>query len=211
MRRFWLALGLAAACGGLAAGVWFYWHPLPVGVWMTASRVGSAPTFSLAKRELREIDSGPQREEKLRQLVAGWSTGNAQFDLYLARYLGEPECSDELRKLFSLELGWRPELLPRWGQYWAWHSPQEPAEEVESIAEYLAALASLDPPRPLSWRETLNLQAAIVLTGDAELARRLMPERWLRRYRQWSAVRSDWRSVVRPDSPLPDWQGPVPR
>jgi hypothetical protein len=211
MRRLWLAISLAAALGGLAAGAWFYSHPLPLGMWMTVSRIGSAPTFSLAKRELHEIDAGPRREEKLRELVAGWGMGNPQFDLHLAQYLGGPECSDELREAFSLELGWRPELLPRWGRYWAWHSAQDPEEEIESIVEYLAALASVAPPRRLSWRETLNLQAAIALTGDAELARRLMPDDWLRRYRAWVASRSEWRRVVRPDSPLPDWQGALSR
>ncbi len=212
MQRFWLAIGMAAALGGLAAGVWFYWHPLPLGVWMTVSRIGSAPTFSLAKRELREIDSrGPQREDRLRELVAGWGTGNPQFDLYLAQFLGEPECSDELREAFSLELGWRPDLLPRWGRYWAWHSPQDPAEEIESIIEYLAALASVEPPRRLSWRETLNLQGAIAVTGDAELARRLMPDGWRGRFQAWVVSRPDWRRIVRPDSPLPDWQEPGAR
>ena len=152
MQRLWLAIGLTAALGGLAAGVWLYWHPLPLRMWMTVSRVGSAPTFSLAKRELREIDSGRQREEKLRELVAGWGTGNPQFDLYLARYLGEPECSDGLRKAFSLELGWRPELLPRWGRYWAWHSPQEAGrrDRVDRRVSCGAGLARSAAPAELA-------------------------------------------------------------
>lgn len=211
MRRLWTATALAVLLGGLAVGAWFYLHPLPVGALAAIYRVGSAPTFSLAKRELRAIDSGRERTVKLRELAAGWGLGNQPFDFYLAQYLGEPECSDQMREVFSLELGWRPELLPRWASYWAWRSKQEPAEEIESIADYLAALASLDPPQRLSWRETLNLQAAIALTGDAELARRLTPENWQKRYREWIAARAEWRNVRRPASPLPDWQGPLPR
>ncbi len=202
---------MAAIGGGLAAAGWFYFHPMPVGSQLAAYRVGAAPTFSLAKRELASLDSGRDREGKLRELAAGWGTGNQQFDFYLAQYLNEPECSDAMREVFSLELGWRPELLPRWAHYWAWRSKQAPAEEVASIADFLSALVSLQPARLLTWRETLNLQAAIVLTGESELARRLTPENWPGRYRQWIADRSAWRQTARPESPLPDWQGAIPR
>jgi hypothetical protein len=211
MRRLWLAIGIAAMLGGLAAGGWFYFHPLPLGPQVAAYQIGTEPTFSLAKREIASLDNEPDRQTKLRELVGGWGTGNAQFDLYLAQYLGEPECSDAMRETFSLELGWRPELLSRWAHYWAWRSRQEPAAEIASIAEYLAALVSLEPPRRLTWREVLNLQASFALTNHSELGRRLTPDNWPGRFREWIAANPDWRELKRPKSPLPDWQGPSPR
>jgi hypothetical protein len=211
MRKPWLGLALALLLiGGLAVAGWLYWQPISVGAQFAGYQVGAAPTFSLAKREIARFDAGRDRAAKDRELVSGWGTGNRQFDFYLAKYLSEPECSDELRQAFSLELGWRPELLPRWAHYWAWRTRQEPADEIASLAEYLTALAPLSPPRSLTWREVLNLQAAFALTGEPDLARRLAPDNWPGRFREWMASKPDWTQVARPKTPLPDWQGPAP-
>jgi len=212
MRKLHLAIAFAGLlAAGAAVGGWLYFQPTSVGAQFAGYQIGAAPTFSLAKREIARFDSARDRQAKDRELVSGWGTGNPRFDFYLAKYLGEPECSDELRRAFSLELAWRPELLPRWAHYWAWRTQQEPADEIASLYDYLAALAPLSPPRSLTWREVLNLQAALAITGKPELARRLTPDNWPGRFRDWIASKPDWSRAIRPDGPLPDWQGPPPK
>ena len=204
MRRLLIATGLLLLAAGLAAGAWLYLRSSPLASQFAGYRVGAAATYSLAKPEIARFDSGSHRAAQDRELVRGWGTGNRQFDLYLARYLSEPECSDDLRQAFSLELGWRAELPARWARYWAWRAKQAPADEISAIDEYLAALARVEPPRLLSWREVLDLQAVFVLTGQAELARRLSPDNWRSRFRQWSESKPQPIRVERPDSPLAD-------
>jgi len=209
MRRLLIATGLALLAVGLAAGAWFYLHPSPWAAQFAGYRVGAAQTYSLAKPEIAAFDSGSGRTAKDRELAAGWGTGNQQFDFYLARYLGESECSDDLRQAFSLEFGWRPELLPRWAHFWAWRTKQAPEAEIASIIDYLEALAGAEPPRLLTWREVLDLQAVFTLTGKPELARRLTPDNWSRRFAEWSRAKGEEHRVERSSSPFPDWRGPV--
>ena len=102
MQRFVIAAGLALLAIGLAAAAWIYLHPTPLAAQFAGYRVGAAPSYSLAKREIAAFDSPRDRAAKDRELVKGWGTGNQQFDYYLVRYLSEPECSDDLRQAFSL-------------------------------------------------------------------------------------------------------------
>lgn len=204
MRRLLLTLAILLLLGGLAAGAWLYLHPSTVAGQFAGYRVGAAATYSLAKREIASFDSGSDRKAQDRELVAGWATGNRQFDLYLAKYLSEPECSDDLRQAFSLELGWREELLPRWAHYWAWRAKQEPAAEADSVLEYLTALAQASPPRSLTWREVLDVQAVFTLSGRSDLAHRLSPENWRERFEEFSRAKSEDFEIARPVSPLPE-------
>lgn len=204
MRRLLLTLAILFLLGSLAAGAWLYLHPTQLTGQFAGYRVGAAATYSLAKREIAGFDSGSDRKAKDRELVAGWGTGNRQFDLYLVKYLSEPECSEDLRQSFSLELGWREELLPRWAQYWAWRAKQEPDAEADSIVEYLTALAQASPPRLLTWREVLDVQAVFALTGRPELAHRLSPENWRERFAEFSRAKPEDFEIKRPGSPLPE-------
>jgi hypothetical protein len=204
MRRFFAALAILLLLGGLAAGAWLYLHPTQLTGQFAGYRVGAAATYSLAKREIAGFDSGSDRKAKDRELVAGWGTGNRQFDLYLAKYLSEPECSDDLRQAFSLELGWREELLARWAHYWAWRAKQDPAAEADSVVEYLAALAKASPPRLLTWREVLDVQAVFTLLGRGDLAHRLSPENWRSRWDEFSLAKREQTEIKRPALPLPE-------
>jgi hypothetical protein len=211
MRRYWLAGVVVAGAFGLAIAVWNYSYRPAVGAQLAAYRVGQAHSFDEAKREIAAVERQPNHDERLRELGSGWRTGSQTFDFYLAAYLGDRQSSEGLRRLFSLELSWRPERLADWAHFWSWRCRLAPADEIASIADYLAALSAAAEGRELSWREVLDFQAALALTGHAELARRLGPDNWKGRYRTWSESRPDFTQVSRPDRPLPGWQGPVPQ
>jgi len=212
MRRFLVAITIALMIfGGLAGVVWFYYEGDPLGRQVAGYRVGSAGNYAQACREIAWFEQGADRESKLRELVGGWGTGNPQFDLYLARYLGDSKCGEALRQAFSLEFAWRPELLPRWAHYWRWRTKLPPSEEIASIAEYLSTLVLVDPPKKLTWREVLDLQAVFELTGHGDLARRLSPDNWPTRYQRWAEADVKTPAVTRPELPFPDWKGPAPR
>ncbi len=166
--------------------------------------VEKAKTYADAERRLAWFETGPGRQERLRDLVSAWGTGNAQFDLFLAKYVQDAQSSEALRERFSLELAWREALPARWAHYWAWRAPLEPDRQIASIVEYLDTIASIRPPQRLTWREVLDLQAIFELSGRRELAMRLTPENWLQRYESWQ--RSTGRTlphVARPERPLP--------
>lgn len=211
IRRFVLSAVLLCALAGLVAGFWWRGGGGAVGQHLSAYRIGHSASYSQAAREIATLERSPDADETLRALAAGWGTGNQPFDYYVARRVSDPQASEALRRAFSLELSWRPELLPRWAHYWSWRVKQPPAEEIRSIAEYLDALAKADPPRHMTWREVLNLQAAFALTGQIELAKRLTPENWLGRYRGWEAKHASSKEVLRPKAPLPNWRGPLPK
>jgi hypothetical protein len=199
------------ALAALGLAVWGYvGRDTLVRQWM-CYRVGAAEDFGEARESIRWFEQGPDRQARLRELVGKWGTGNQQFDFYLAQYVGDPASSEALRGRFSLEFGWREELLTRWAHYWAWRARQEPDEQIASILAYLDTLASVEPPRPITWREVLDLQAILQLTGYTELARRLKPANWSERYARWIEQRpADLPHVARPALPFPDWQGPGP-
>ena len=211
MQRLLLATMCAFAVLCLIVGAWWYIDRSSVGSQLASYRIGQAQSFEQAKREIAAVEQQPNAEPALRELVSGWRTGNQSFDFYLATYLGDPQCSEALRRLFSLELAWRPELLGDWAHYWSWRCKQSPADEIAAISDYLAALSAADSVRQLTWREVLDVQAAFVLTGHDDLSRRLAPDNWAERYRAWRKAKPDLKQVPRPEKPLPDWQGPLPR
>ncbi len=189
---------VAAGCG-----TWLHvnWERL-VRQW-ACYRVGSAETPEQVHADIAWFETGPDRDSRLRELVEKWGTGNQQFDLNLARYVDSPKSSEQLRKVFSRELAWRRELLPRWAHYWSWRAKLEPDEQIASIVGYLDDVASAKTPKPITWREVLDLQAVFQLTGAERLAPRLSPENWLSRYRRWQQIRPPkLPHVFRPKEPL---------
>jgi hypothetical protein len=209
-RRYWLGAVVAATALGLAAAVWHYSNRPVVRSQLAAYRIGQARSFDEAKREFAAVEQQPNSDESLRELVSGWRTGSQSFDFYLAAYLSDRQSSEGLRRLFSLELSWYPERLSDWAHFWSWRSRLAPADEITSIADYLAALSAAADGRELTWREVLDFQAALALTGRPDVARRLGPDNWEGRYRTWRESGPDVSQVVRPDRPLPGWQGAVP-
>ncbi len=206
--RWLVAFVLAALVG---AGVWVYWNRLALECQWRAYRVGAAEGYDEARTRIAWFERDPDRQAKLRELVEKWGTGNARFDLFLARYVGSAESSEDLREAFSLEFGWREELLDRWAHYWSWRSPHEPDRQIAEVLSYLDLIAASTPAKPLTWREVLDLQAIFTLAEKPALARRLKPETWHERYTQWreTAPRT-MRQVPRPDRPLPDWEAAAP-
>jgi hypothetical protein len=166
-------------------------------------RVGVADSYEASLPTLASLETEPDRDLKLRELVRKWGTGNAAFDRYLARYVGDPASSEALREAFSLNLSWRDGLLSRWAHYWSWRPGPEPESRARSLLAHLELLTSRACPPPLTWREVLDLQALFTLTGQPRLALRLSPENWLQRYRQWRAASpQEFPKLVRPATPF---------
>jgi hypothetical protein len=211
--RHWLrntiVLALLAA---VALGGWAYAERRALGRQWACYRVGAADSFEAARPQLAWFDAGADRDARLDALVGKWGTGNPRFDLYLARYLAEPECSDRLRERFAARIGSRPELLARWAHYWTWRARLEPGEQVASVVEYHDALFAANSPPPITWREVLDLQAVFELLGQGPRAAGLSPETWPDHYRVWQETRPE-RSFHfdRPARPFADWEGPLPR
>jgi hypothetical protein len=172
---------------------------------------GTAESYAAAKERFAWFEQGADSRQRVPELVAHWGTGNARFDVYLARYLHDGQSSEALRQAFSLELAWREELLPRWAHYWCYRAPLEPDREIASAVDYFALLAGAEPPREITWREVLDLQAVFELTGQGRLGVRLSPENWRQRFVRWQESRPrSLAHVARPAAPLPGWQGPLP-
>ncbi|HWB08823.1 MAG TPA: hypothetical protein VG826_06355 [Pirellulales bacterium] len=205
-----MAVIIAVAATGLGIGVWNYSHRVAVRSQLAVYRIGQARSFDQAKHEIASVEQQPNSEESLRELVSAWRGGNQTFDFYLADYLDDPQSSDELRRLFSLELSWHSDRLADWAHFWSWRSRLAPAEEIASIADYLGVLSAAADGRALTWREVLDFQATLALTGRADLARRLGPDNWQDRYQAWNESSPDFTRVNRPDRPLPGWQGSAP-
>ncbi len=211
MRLFLRFLLLALLVLAAVAGGWIYLNWSALQRQWAVYEVGSSDSFSEAQARMLWFESPPHRAAKLRELVRKWGTGNQQFDFYLARHIQSAQSSEALRKRFSLEFGWRETLLPRWAHYWAWQTALPPEREIASIVSYLDKIVEADQQRPITWREVLELQAVFQLTGEIELARRLSPENWQKRYTRWRAKHAEAAvPVERPELPLPDWQGPTP-
>lgn len=205
MRFKWRILTLLAVVSIVATGVWLRFNWVQLERQWRVYRVGAATSYEKARRELAWLDREPDRAIRLRELVRKWGTGNPQFDLHLARYVGDPASSEALREAFSLNLAWRDGLLERWAHYWSWRPGESPRERVESIRNYLDLLLASNA-KGLTWREVLDLQAVFHLTGQPRLALRLAPENWRDRYRQWLAKRPEPLPLMaRPDQPFPDW------
>ena len=193
-------------------GTWGYLFRNQLAHQWATYRVGAADSFEEARTEINRLENGPDRDARLRELVRKWGTGNQQFDLYLARYVGNPDSSESLRKTFSLEFGWREELLPRWAHYWSWRAAREPDREITSILAYLDLLTAADSSKTITWREVLDLQAVFQLTGQPRLAKRLSPDNWRDRYRNWLAsCPGEIPHVPRSAKPFADWQRSEPR
>lgn len=193
---------LAAGCAA-----WFYFNWARLERQSACYRVGSAETAEQTRAIVAWFETGPDRDLRLRELVGKWGTGNRQFDLNLAQYIDSPDSSEPLRKTFSRELAWRRELLPRWARFWSWRTKLEPDEQIASVASYLDDLAASNAasktPRPITWREVLELQAVFQLTGAEPLAPRLSPENWLSRYGRWQKMRpAKLPHVARPKQPF---------
>lgn len=206
MKRFWLRIAVLLLLPvATAAGFWVWHHRQPL-AWQWASyRVGAASTFERARTRIAAIEADPDRDAALRQLVRHWGAGNETFDLYLARYVDDPASSEAIRKAFSVELAWRRPLLNRWTHYWRWRSPQEPDREIAALVEYFDVLVAAEADRTITWRDVLDLQALFGLDGRADLARRLSPDNWARRYRSWQASRSgQLPRAARPRGPFPE-------
>lgn len=195
----------------VAAGAWFFWNHERLARQWAARGVASATTFDEAGRAIAAIENAPDHEARIRELTSKWGVGDLPFDLYLAWYVGSPKSSEFLRETFSLEFAWRQELLSRWAHYWSWRATQEPDQEIAAIVEFFDLLAASPSPRPITWREVLDLQAIFVLSDQSRLALRLSPENWHSRYQTWrKAQPGEVSQVDRPKAPFFDWQGPVP-
>lgn len=209
--RWRLLLTVVVIVAAIAAGAGYRFRQTLLWQWQSY-RVGAAESYEVARARLAEFTAGPNAVERVRELAGYWGTGNPKFDLFLARYVGDPQSNEILREGFSLELAWRDGLLERWGQYWSWRSPLEPDRQIASVVDYFHLLLRTDPPRAVTWRDVLDLQAVFVLTGQARLALRLTPENWSVRFARWQAARPpQLPHVARPDLPLDNWQGPPPR
>jgi hypothetical protein len=166
-------------------------------------QVGAAPTYKEAKPELAWFDAPPDRDAKLRALLARFGRGNGCFDLYLAQYVDDRDSSDSLRQAFSNELAVRDGLLPRWAGYWS-RQVARPDAEIASILDYLEVLQAA-PSRTLTWRQVLELQAVFQAIGRPESARGLSPDNWRDRFRQWRSDRpAQLPHVGRPSEPWPE-------
>ncbi len=207
----WRLLITAAAILALIVGAGVYVRYQTLHWQWEAYRVGAAESYEAARARLSAYTTGPQAVERIRELVDSWGTGNSRFDLFLARYVGDPQSSEAFREGFSTELAWRDGLLERWTQYWCWRAAQEPDQQIASVVEYFQLLARIGPPRAITWREVLDLQAVFALSGQGRLALRLSPQNWLERFAKWQAARPvPFPHVARPVLPLADWQGPPP-
>ena len=208
----WRLLVTVVVIVAAIAGAAVYVHLQTLRWQWQSYRVGAAESYSVARDRLAWFTEGPHSAERIRELVGYWGTGNPKFDLFLARYVRDPQSGEALREGFSLELAWRDGLLERWSRYWTWRAPLEPDQQIASVVDYFQLLAPADPPRAITWREVLDLQALFALTGQGRLALRLTPENWRERWGKWLAARAaELPHVARPDLPLDDWQGPPPK
>ena len=210
--RLWLRLLVTLlVLAGIGLGAWCCLNRDELACCWASYRVGAAGTFEQAQAEIAWFETGPDHKIKLRELIRRWGTGDQQFDLYLALHVGHRDSSQTLRKAFSLGFGWHEERLPRWAHYWSWRMSQGSDEKITSILTYLDLLLAAESPKTITWREVLDLQAIFYLSGHPQLAKRLDPENWRNRYRQWREThQGDLPHAPSPEKPFPDWQGPLP-
>jgi hypothetical protein len=192
VRRLKVPFILVMLAGAGAAGWWVYARWPRLAIEYDLHRVASAATFTDAQREIARLEDAADRDRRLAVLVSAWGTGDARFDEFLVQHVQTPQCGDALREWFSLEISSRPGMLGRWATYWSRRLEGDIAAEIDSMREYLETLARTDPPRRITWREVLDLQAAMVLTGHEDLARRLKPDTWRDRFTRWIEQEDDW-------------------
>jgi hypothetical protein len=199
----WRILLSVVVLAALGIGVWLKLNGPKLERQWRVYLVGAAPSYEDACRQLAWFEGPTDQDVKRRELIRKWGAGNAQFDLYLARYVDDPACPEALREAFSLNLAWREGLLSRWAHYWSWRPGLSPDERIQSLLPFLDLLGDSES-KTLSWREVLNLQAVFCLTGQPRLALRLDPDNWRDRYRRWQAARpASLPRVVRPHEPFP--------
>ncbi len=204
MKR-WILLILVV---GGAIGGWAYARRDVLAWQYACHRIGQAKNFTEAVGQIAALDSEPNRASKLQELVGGWGRGSQSFDAYLAQHIMSPECSEELRRHFSGEIGWRIDLLPRWAHYWTWRQGENARQEFDSVRSFLDTLQGAQTQRPIGWREVLNLQAMFVSTDNADLARHLTPNNWADRFRRWQESLGDRPAELHAaELPFPDWKG----
>jgi len=210
MRRSrWVVL-IVVSAGLVGALAWVWSNFAQIECQWACYRVGAAVSFEQAQARIgwfERPDAPPSFRE---QLVAKWGTGNQRFDLYLAQYLAQPVCTNALRSTFARHIGHREELLRRWSHWWLWRAPLEPNEQLASVLQYHRTLAAGPRTERVTWREVLDLQAVFCLSGQPDRARDLSPDNWAEHYRVWLETRGELPEIARPDTPLPDWQGPLP-
>ncbi|HUT09271.1 MAG TPA: hypothetical protein VMY42_02145 [Thermoguttaceae bacterium] len=199
--RCWLRfLIVPVISAGILVGAWWYANRQRLTRQWDCYRVGAAESFDQAQGEITRCETAPDGQARIAELVHKWATGNRRFDLYLARYVHQPQCSSALRAAFSRELGRREGLLSRWAHYWSWQASLEPDEQIASIVAYLDGL---DSSRTITWREVLDLQAVFELTGRGQLAARLSPANWHTRFRRFEQAHPGrLPHVTRPDGPF---------
>ena len=195
----------AAVLVTVALGMSCYAKRREIACQLAVYRVGSAATFSQAQTAMEWFETGPDDQAGLAELVAKWGSGNRRFDIYLAEHISGPTSSQALRQAFSLELGRREDLLPRWSHYSCWRATVEPDGRIASISSHFDLLILADSVQTITWREVLDLQAVFCITGHPRLAKRLSPENWRDRYAKWQDARpSEPPRIVRPQEAMPD-------
>jgi hypothetical protein len=200
-RRALLAMLVLTASG---LGAWCYVYRQPLRRQWALYRIGAAASPQEADREIVGCLAGPDHNAMIGEMVGKWGTGNRPFDLHLATHLGAGTCGEPLRMAFAAELGRRAGLLDRWAHYWTWRAQLPPEQQMASLVAYFDALLAADPPRDITWRDVLDLEALFQLTGRGELARNLSPNNWRDRYAQWQRSRPAQLSrIPRPEEPFP--------
>jgi hypothetical protein len=206
--RFTLVIGLLAAVAAAALG---YRNREELGRQWASYRVGAAADVDEARARLAWFETPDDSAGKLHNLVHRWGTGNQRFDFYLAWHVHDPQCSEAFLEAFSQELAEQPKLLDRWTHFWLWRAAEEPDREIRQTLFYLGNVAKVQPPKSLTWREVLDLEAIFHVVGHDPLAERLRPDKWQKQFFRWSQVaRGQLPHVARPELPFPDWTGPVP-
>ena len=184
-RLLLLALVLAIA----AMGGWAWTNRDELAIQLACYRVRAAANYEAAVTELEWFEKHPRREQVLQRLMARFGTGNRRLDEYLTSYAYDGRASEAFRQALSLEFAWRPELLPLWQEYWTGRQQGDNLEEeVSTIRNYLEALDAADPPREVTWRDILDIQAAMQISDAPNLAIRLSPRNWRSRYHRWAAL-----------------------
>ena len=201
-----LRFGITAALlVTLALGVSSYVKRRQIACQLAVYRVGSAATFSQAQMAMQWFETGPDDRTRLGELAAKWGSGNRRFDIYLAEHVSGPKSSQALRQAFSLELGRRQGLLPRWSHYWCWRGTAEPDDRIASISSHFDLLTSAESLQNITWREVLDLQAIFSVTGCPRPAKRLSLDNWRDRYTEWQNTRpTEPPRIGRPQDAMPD-------